>query len=87
MNILAYFRDRLKPMTLGFVVGFILGYLRAIYFEPDIQPDGRWILAVQIGFAFSVLALFIMNYLELRQRIIKKADDLREQENLTKLED
>ena len=73
MGFLDYFKKRLKPMLLGFLVGIPGGYFRAWYFEPpELGESGRWILTLQIAFAFSVLGLFIANYLDLRQKVFQR---------------
>jgi hypothetical protein len=77
MNVYTYIRERMKFIVVGFTVGLLAGYARTLVFEPaDLPESGRWILALQIAFAFSALGLFIANYLELRQRVIKRAETL-----------
>lgn len=77
MNVVSYFRSRMKYIVIGFLVGLIAGYGRTVVFgPPDLPESARWILALQTALAFSALGMFIANYLELRQRIIKKAEVL-----------
>ncbi len=77
MNVWAYFRNRIKFIVVGFLVGICAGYGRTVAFGPANLPESaRWILVLQIALAFSALGLFIANYLELRQRIIKRAEEL-----------
>ena len=74
MGLLSYFKKRAKQIVGGFCFGVLIGYGRSYAFGPADLPDSaRLILALQIGLAFSALALFITNYLELRQRVIAKA--------------
>lgn len=82
MGIVNYFKERWHLILIGFVVGFALGYLRATFLEPaELPQSGRLLMAGQIGLAFSALALFIHNYLELRKRVIKKAESLKKENN------
>jgi hypothetical protein len=61
-------------MVCGFLFGLIAGYGRSYAFgPPDLPFSARSFLALQIALGFTALALFIMNYLELRRRVIKKA--------------
>jgi hypothetical protein len=70
---ISYLKARLKQMVTGFCLGMLAGYARSYYFESDkLDPTGHLILALQTGIAFAALALFVTNYLELRQRVLKK---------------
>ena len=65
-------------MILGFVLGLGAGYGRTLIFGPaDMPESARWIMASQIAFCFMMLALFVANYLDLRQRVIRKAEQLK----------
>ena len=78
MGIWTYFKERLHLIIGGFILGFALGYLRAVYLEPaELAESARLILASQIGCGFSLLALFLKNYSDFRQRVIKKAEGIR----------
>lgn len=71
-------------MLLGFVIGLVAGYGRSYVFGPeDLDQTSRLVMAFQIGAAFAVLALFILNYLELRRRVIEKALAARDKDHST----
>ena len=81
VGIFRYLRERSRWILVGLLVGFVLGYLRAIIFEPvELPESARLILATQIAFAFAALSLFICNYLEFRQRVITKAMKMKAEE-------
>ena len=66
-------------MAGGFVFGLLAGHARTYAFGPsDLPLSARWILALQIAVAFAALALFVVNYLELRKRVIRKASAYRD---------
>jgi hypothetical protein len=74
MGVLEYFKERWKAMVCGFTFGLLAGYGRSYVFgPPDLPFSARSFLALQVALGFTALALFIMNYLELRRRVIKKA--------------
>jgi site-specific recombinase len=76
MGILDYFKERWKAIVGGFTFGLVAGYGRGYVFGPqDLPFSARTVLAVQVALGFAALALFIVNYLELRQRVIKKASE------------
>ena len=74
MGLISYFRERWKAIASGFLVGLAAGYGRSYYFGPaDLPFSARSVLSLQVALWFAALALFILNYLDLRQRVIKKA--------------
>lgn len=67
-------------MLIGFFSGLGLGYARAYFLEsPDLTEAARWMLAFQIALASVALALVITNYLEFRQRVLKRVQEKQEQ--------
>lgn len=53
----------------GFLVGFLIGWFQPMISgqpAPDAWP--RFILAAQTGAVFVMMAIFVLNYLEIRRR-------------------
>ena len=66
---MGYFQHRAKAMSGGFLVGLLIGWFQP-YISGQPVPDfsSRLFLAAQTGAVFVMMAIFVLNYLEIRRR-------------------
>lgn len=70
---MGYFRERAKPALIGFVIGLIVGWFQpAILGVKPPDPSARLFLTMQMGLAFTMIGLFVANYLHVRRRVHAK---------------
>ncbi len=66
---MGYFQYRAKAMSGGFLIGLLVGWLQPwISGQPAPDLSSRLFLAAQTGVVFVFLAIFVLNYLEIRRR-------------------
>lgn len=68
-----YFRERAKPALLGFLIGLVVGWCQP--WIQGVEPpelSAHLFLTMQMGLAFTMVALFINNYMGVRRRAYEK---------------
>ena len=68
-----YFRERAKPALIGLVVGLIVGWFQPMILgvKPP-TPEARMFMTMQMGLAFTMIGLFVANYVAVRRRALAK---------------
>lgn len=60
-------------MAIGFLVGLVVGWFQPMLAGTTVPNlSARLFMAAQTGAAFTVVALFALNYLEVRRRVYAK---------------
>ena len=68
-----YFRERAKPALIGLVIGLIVGWFQpAMLGVKPPEPSARMFLTMQMGLAFTMIGLFVANYLQVRRKVHAK---------------
>jgi F0F1-type ATP synthase assembly protein I len=70
---MGYFRERARPALAGFLVGLVVGWCQP-YMLGARPPaiEARLFITMQMGLAFTMIGLFLANYLEVRRRAIAR---------------
>ncbi len=68
-----YFRERAKPALIGFLIGVVIGWLQPwiLGVKPP-ELSARLFITMQMGLAFTMIALFLVNYIGVRRRAYEK---------------
>jgi uncharacterized membrane protein (UPF0136 family) len=67
---MGYFRERAKPALIGLAIGLLVGWFQPLLL--DVKPPdlaARLFLTLQMGMAFTLIGLFLANYLQVRRRV------------------
>ena len=68
-----YFRERAKPALIGFVIGLLVGWFQPLILGvPAPAPEARMFITLQMGLAFTMIGLFLANYLGVRRRAYER---------------
>lgn len=60
-------------MAIGFAVGFVVGWFQPMLAgAAAVDLSTRLFLSLQTGAAFTVVTLFVLNYLAVRRRVYDK---------------
>lgn len=70
---MGYFRERARPALAGFLLGVVVGWCQPYLLGVSPPPlQTRLFLILQMGLAFTMVALFVANYLGVRRRVIAR---------------
>lgn len=68
-----YFRERARPAVIGLVIGLLVGWFQPLMLgvKPP-PPEARMFMTMQMGLAFTMIGMFVANYLSVRRRALAK---------------